>query len=179
MKEILIVKLFAATLAACLLCATQGADAAAAAQSRTRRAPTQRRTTPQRTQPRTTLSQTEANAARIKLSDEIKKLARFVYLYGRISKDLETVSAQPQSAEVARRTKAALLTNFAPLRDDLDQLERQFRFTRGLEGSYQKLQGAAQRMAEAESQVSAGQYDRAGKLLVDIVTQLTDVLLEM
>lgn len=167
-------KLPAFALAACLLFAAQAP--AASAQSRTRRTPAQRRTT---TQPRATASQTETNAARIKLSDEIKKLARFVYLYGRISKDLETVSAQPQSAEVARRTRAALLTNFAPLRDDLDQLERQFRFARGLEGSYQKLQGVAQRMADAESQVSAGQYDRAGKLLVEIVTQLTDVLLEM
>ncbi|HEY9284240.1 MAG TPA: hypothetical protein VIP46_12370, partial [Pyrinomonadaceae bacterium] len=139
----------------------------------------QRRGTPSRTQPRTTLDQTQANAARIKLSDEIKKLARFVYLYGRISKDLETVSAQSDSADVARRTRAALLTNFAPLRDDLDQLERQFRFTRGLEGSYQKLQGVAAKVEQAESQVSAGQYDRAGKLLVDVVTQLTDVLLEM
>ena len=168
-------KLSACTLAACLLVASLGADAAA--QTRTRRTTPQRRGTA--TQPRSTLDQTQANAARIKLSDEIKKLARFVYLYGRISKDLETVSAQPQSAEVARRTKAALLTNFAPLRDDLDQLERQFRFTRGLEGSYQRLQGVAQRMADAESQVGAGEYDRAGKLLVEIVTQLTDVLVDM
>lgn len=168
-------KLFAATLAACLLFASQATDASA--QSRTRRrAPAQRRTAPA---PRPTPNQTQLNAARIKLSDEIKKLARFVYLYGRISKDLEAVSAQAESAEVAKRSKAALLLNFTSLRSDLDQLERQFRFTPGLERNYQKLQGVAARVEQAESQAAANQYDRAGRLLVDVVTQLTDVLLEM
>jgi hypothetical protein len=169
------VKLSAFTLAACLLFASQAADSAAQTRSR--------RTSPQRrgpaTQPRTTLNQTQANAARIKLSDQIKNLTRFIYLYGRISKDLETVSTQAGSAEVARRTKDILLSNFANLRDGLDQLERQFRFTPGLERNYQKLQGVAQRVADAESQVSASRYDQAGKMLVDVVSQLTDVLLEM
>ena len=167
-------KLSAAILAACLLLVSPAADAAA--QSRTRRTPAQRRTAPA---PRATANQTQVNAARIKLSDEIKKLTRFIYLYGRISKDLENVSAQAESAEVVKRSKAALLSNFASLRADLDQLERQFRFTPGLERNYQKLQGVAQRVADAESQAAASQYDRAGRLLVDVITQLTDVLLEM
>ena len=171
-------KLFAATLAACAIFATQTPDAAA--QTRSRRTPAQRRgTTQPRTSPRSTLSQTEANAARIKLSDQIKNLTRFVYLYARISKDLETVSGQAESGEVARRTKAALLSNFTNLREGLDQLERQFRFTPGLERSYQKLQGVAARIEQAESLAAANQYDRAGRQLVDVVAQLTDVLLEM
>ena len=89
------------------------------------------------------------------------------------------MSAQAESAEVARRTKAALLSNFANLRDGLDQLERQFRFTPGLERGYQKLQGVAAKVEQAESLAAANQYDRAGRQLVDVVTQLTDVLLEM
>lgn len=169
-------RLSAFTLAACLTFAALGTDAASA-QSRTRRAPAQRRGTTQ--PPRSTLSQTQANAARIKLSDQIKNLTRFIYLYGRFSKDLESVSAQAESAEVARRTKAALLSNFTNLREGLDQLERQFRFTPGLERSYQKLQGVAARVEQAESLAAANQYDRAGRQLVDVVTQLTDVLLEM
>ena len=169
-------KLSAFTLAACLLFASLGADASA--QTRTRRTSPQRRGTA--SQPRATaLDQTQANAARIKLSDQIKNLTRFIYLYGRISKDLETVSTQAGSADVARKTKSILLSNFANLRDGLDQLERQFRFTPGLDRNYQKLQGVAQRVAEAESQVGAGQYDRAGKLLVEVIAQLTDVLVEM
>jgi len=168
------VKLFAATLAACLLLASPGADAAA--QSRTRRSPAQRRGA---TPPRTTADQTQANAARIKLSDQIKNLTRFIYLYGRFSKDLESVSAQAESAEVARRTKAALLPNFANFREALDQLERQFRFTPGLERHYARLQGVAQKVADAEADATANRFDSAGKRLVDVVNQLTDVLVEM
>ena len=169
-------KLSAFTLAACLLFALPGADAAA--QSRTRRTPAQRRGTA--TPPRTTaLDQTQANAARIKLSDQIKNLTRFVYLYGRISKDLESVSAQAESAEVARRTKAALLPNFANFREALDQLERQFRFTPGLARHYSRLQGVAQKVADAEADATANRFDSAGTRLVDVVNQLTDVLVEM
>ena len=150
----------------------------AAAQTRTRRSTPQRRRTPA-TASTSTADQTQVNAARIKLADQIKNLTRFVYLYGRFSKDLENVSAQAESAEVARRTKAALLTNFANFREGLDGLEKDFRFTPGLSRHYGMLQGAAQKVSDAEAQANANQYDRAGRLLLDVVNQLTDVLLEM
>ena len=41
------------------------------------------------------------------------------------------------------------------------------------------LQGVSARADEAAQSVSANQYDRAGRILLDIATQLTDVLLEM
>ena len=149
----------------------------AAAQTRTRRTtPPKRRST---AAPKPAADQTQVNAARIKLADQIKNLTRFVYLYGRFSKDLENVSAQAESADVARRTKAALLTNFANFREGLDLLERDFRFTPGLSRHYGILQGAAQKVSDAEAQANANQYDRAGRLLLDVVNQLTDVLLEM
>ena len=147
------------------------------AQSRTRRAPAQRRGTAPAPKPAANL--TQINTARIKLADQIKNLTRFAYLYGRLSKDLENVSAQAESAELARRSKAALLTNFANFREGLDLLERDFRFTPGLSRHYQMLQGAAQKVSDAEAQASASQYDRAGRLILEVVNQLTDVLVEM
>ena len=166
-------------LAAAALCLILFAPADAAAQTRTRRT-----TTPQRRRTPTTTTQpgrvnTDVNAARIKLSDQIKTLSRFLYLYGRFSKDLEQVSAQAESSQVAAQTKAALLGNFRNIREGLDQLERQFRFTPGLERPYGLIQGAAQHVENAEQQAAAGQYDRAGRALVELVAQLTDVLLEM
>ena len=150
----------------------------AAGQTRTRRTqPQRRRPTP--AQPRPTADLTQTNAARIKLADQVKNLARFVYLYGRFSKDLENVSAQAESAEVAGRTKAALLTNFRNFREALDGLERDFRFAPSLARHYRMLQGAAQKVSDAEAQAGANQYDRAGRLLLEVVNQLTDVLIEM
>ena len=147
------------------------------AQTRTRRTTPQKR--PAASAPKPTADQTQVNAARIKLADQIKNLTRFVYLYGRFSKDLENVSAQAESADVARRTKAALLTNFANFREGLDLLERDFRYTPSLARHYAMLQGAAQKVSDAEAQASATQYDRAGRLILEVVNQLTDVLIEM
>ena len=165
-------------LAAAALCLILFAPLDTAAQTRTRRT-----TTPQRRRASTPAQpgrvNSDVNAARIKLSDQIKNLSRFLYLYGRFSKDLEQVSAQAESSQVAAQTKAALLGNFRNIREGLDQLERQFRFTPGLERPYRLIQGAAQHVENAEQQAAAGQYDRAGRALVELVAQLTDVLLEM
>jgi hypothetical protein len=152
----------------------------AAAQTRTRRsAPAQQRRRAPAGAPKPAADRTQTNTARIKLADQIKNLTRFAYLYGRFSKDLENVSAQAESADVARRTKAALLTNFVNFREALDAMEKDFRFNPGLSRHYAMLQGAAQKVSEAEAQAAANQYDRAGRLILEVVNQLTDVLLEM
>jgi hypothetical protein len=122
---------------------------------------------------------TQINAARIKLADQIKTLSRFLYLYGRFSKDLELSSAQPGASDVAARTRASLLASLKNVREGLDQLESQFRFTPGLERASAMLNGAAQHAADAEASASAGHFDQAGRTLVEVVTQLTDVLVEM
>lgn len=168
-------KSFTAAAALCLLLL---APSGSAAQTRSRRAASPAAQKRRGAAPVGRVN-TEVNAARIKLSDQIKTLTRFVYLYGRFSKDLEQVSAQAESSDVTAKTRDALLGNFRNIREGLDQLERQFRFTPGLERAYQMLQGSAQRVADAEQQAAAGQFDRAGRALVEVITQLTDVLLEM
>jgi hypothetical protein len=122
---------------------------------------------------------TQINAARIKLADQIKTLSRFLYLYGRFSKDLELSGAQAGAADATARTRASLLASLKNVREGLDQLESQFHFTPGLERPYAMLQGAAQHAADAEASASAGHFDQAGRTLVEVVTQLTDVLVEM
>jgi hypothetical protein len=153
-------------------------SASAAAQTRSRRSTPQTRRGSSASS-RSTLDQTQTNAARIKLADQIKKLSRFAYLYGRLSKDLELTGAQAGGAEVAGQAKATLLGTFRSLSAELDELERQFRFAQPLSRHYPMLQGAAQKVSAAEAQASANQFDRAGRLLIEVVNQLTDVLLEM
>ncbi|HYE14309.1 MAG TPA: hypothetical protein VD968_07715 [Pyrinomonadaceae bacterium] len=167
---------FIAAVAVCALLSTP----AAAAQTRSRRTTTtQRRGTPSRTATQSRLDQTKVNAVRLQLSELNKDLTRFLYLYGRISKDLELTSAQAESAEVAGRTRAGLLENVRAMRDRLDQLEGQFRFTPGLERQYRSLQGVSRRADEAAQLVAGGRFDQAGKVLVEVAAQLTDVLVEM
>jgi hypothetical protein len=164
---------------AAAMCALIFFNAAGAhAQTRTRRSATsaqKRRTTP-------TTSPADAartNAVRLQLANLSKDMTRFLYLYGRISKDLELTAAQTGSADAATRTQTGLIENVRAMRDRLDQLEGQFRFTQGLEREYQSLQGVSARAEQAAQLVSSGRYDQAGRMLLDIATQLTDVLLEM
>ena len=166
-------KSFIAALVVCLLLLLPDA---ATAQSRSRRTSTPRR---RASSSSTQLESVQANSGRIRLADQIKTLTRFLYLYGRFSKDLELTGAQAQSSDVANRTRAALADNLRNIRAGLDQLETQFRMTPGLERHYRKLAGVAQRASEAEDRVSANQLDQAGRALVEIVNQLTDVLVEM
>ena len=147
------------------------------AQTRTRRSVStaQKR----RTTPATRLDSTRANAVRLQLANLSKDMTRFLYLYGRLSKDLELTGAQTGSADAANTAKSGLIENVRAMRDRLDQLESQFRFTQGLERQYQSLQGVSARADQASQLVSSGRYDQAGRTLLEISSQLTDVLLEM
>lgn len=177
-------KIFITTAAACLLL-LPGAGVASA-QTRSRRT-TNQRASAQKAAPKrrggsgstSRLSTTEANTARVRVADQIKNLNRFLYLYGRASKDIEATSAQAESAEVARRSRASLLASIRNVREGLDQLEADFRLTPGLQNFYPSLRGVAGRAAEAENLAANNQLDQAGRALIEVVSQLTDVLLEM
>ena len=162
---------------ACALLIFSSADASA--QTRTRRSVStaqKRRSTATKASP---ADAARTNAVRLQLANLSKDMTRFLYLYGRLSKDLELTGAQTSSAEATNRARAGLIENVRAMRDRLDQLEGQFRFTQGLERQYQSLQGVSARADQAAAQVSAGRYDQAGRTLLDITTQLTDVLIEM
>ncbi|HYP52612.1 MAG TPA: hypothetical protein VEQ42_03680 [Pyrinomonadaceae bacterium] len=169
-------KHFYALAAACLLALALGA-AEAQAQTRGRRTTTQR----WRRAPATTPSASAAqlNAARLRVADQVKKMTRFLYLYGRFSKDLELTGTQAANADVAGRTRNELLNIVRGVREDLDRLEADFRLTPGLQRFFPTLEGVAERAAGAEAQVAANRLDQAGRTLVEVVNQLTDVLLEM
>ena len=153
--------------------------APAAAQTRTRRSTTpQRRRAPAR--PATSsLDATRTNAVRLQLASLNKDLTRFLYVYGRLSKDLELTGAQSESADATNKTRAGLIESLRTMSNRLDQLEGQVRFTPGLERQYRSLQGVSNRAAQAESNAAAGRFDAAGRILVEVAATLTDVLLEM
>jgi hypothetical protein len=166
-------------LAASCLLALSFPWAEAWAQTRGRRASTttQRRHAPAQQQSPATAAQ--LNAARLRVADQVKKLSRFLYLYGRFSKDLELTGTQAANADVAARTRTELVNIVRSVSDDLDRLEADFRLTPGLQRYYATLQGVSRRAADAENLVAANRLDQAGRTLVEVVNQLTDVLLEM
>ncbi len=166
-----------ATLMVCLL--LLGSNISLSAQTRARRSTTQKRRTTASSSS-SHLDATQTNAARIKLGDQIKNLTKFLYLYGRFSKDLELTGAQAGADDTASaKTRASLLNTIRAIREGLDGLEAQFRLTPGLQTQYANLSGVAQLASDAETEASANHLDRAGRMLIEVVNRLTDVLLEM
>lgn len=161
--------------AVCLLL-TICAAADAPAQTRTRRSTPQRRRTPSTA---TRLDQTRFNAQRLELAGLSKDLTRFLYLYGRLSKDLELTGAQTGSGDATNQTKAGLIRSIGDMRDRLDQLEGRFRFEAGLRTQYQTLQGVSASADTAAQQAAANRFDQAGRTLLEVANKLTDALVEM
>jgi hypothetical protein len=175
------VKPFIVNAAACLLLLlpTAAAPASAAAQTRTRRSTPQRRRTPATPAASSRLDQTRFNAQRLELAGLSKDLTRFLYVYGRLSKDLELTGAQTGSADATSQAKAGVIRNIGVMRDRLDQLEGRFRFEQGLATQYQTLRGVSASADQAAQQAAANRFDQAGRTLLAIAEKLTDVLLEM
>lgn len=161
--------------AVCLLL-TICAAADATSQTRNRRSTPQRRRTPTTA---SRLDQTRFNTQRLELAGLSKDLTRFLYLYGRLSKDLELTGAQSGAADATNQTKAGLIRSIGDMRDRLDQLESHFRFETGLRTQYQTLQGVSASADQAAQQANANRFDQAGRTLLDVANKLTDVLLEM
>jgi len=125
-----------------------------------------------------------AGAARV--ADQIKVLTRFIYLLGGVAKGLETVddatSRNEASAAIidqAKQNKGTVRASIRSVKDGLDKLEIDFRATPALQRYYIKLAGVASGAAKAEDLATANQFDKAGRALLDVVNQLTDVLLAM
>lgn len=154
------------------------------AQTRNRRSAAQRRRPAAAAAART--SSLELVDGRNRVAQQIKDLTRFLYLYGRITKDLEASEAQArgsgatsQAAALSNQARARLRGSVQGVRDELDRLELHFRTTPALERYYVRLVGVAAGAAGAEEKIAANQLDQAGRLLVDVAGRLTDVLAQM
>ena len=159
------------------------------AQTRQRRTSTNRRRA-SRQSAQTPAANTAGNnlsEARTRVSDQIKTLTRFLYLFGRVSNSIETAEADarrsgansPQVVATQERSKTALRENLAGVRQGLENLENYFRTAPGLSIQSLRVAGVASIAAQAETQAAAGQLDQAGRTLLDAVNRLTDALREI
>ncbi len=148
---------------------------------------TRKKTTTRSSRPAVPAASSAAQrAGATRVADQIKVLTRFIYLLGGVAKGLEGVDdatrrneASPAIIDQAKQNKATVRASIRTLREALDKLEIDFRATPELQPYYIKLAGVAARAANAEDLAAANQFDKAGRNLLEVVNQLTDVLLEM
>jgi hypothetical protein len=151
---------------------------------------TRRRSTPRRS-PRTSTTQAEkvsaeVQAGRQRLASQIKTLTQFLYLFGGIAKGIESADeearrgeASPPAIKLNERNKTTLRENIRRVREGLDKLEYDFRFTPALTRYYTHLAGVARTGETAENQAAANRFDEAGRSLLKSVERLTDTLVAM
>lgn len=152
---------------------------------------TRRRTAKKPTAPTSTFAekqQAEIRAGREQLASQIKTLTQFLYLFGGISKTIETaeqvIRNHEQSSvglppERLEQNKAKLRENIRNVRVGLEKLEASFRLNPVLQSYYPNLAGVAKLAQSAENQASAGGFDQAGRSLIAAVNKLTDVLVSL
>ena len=165
-----------------VLLATLLISPASFAQTRRRSSSPKPKSAPTATQP--------ANAARTaganRVADQIKFLAKFIYLLGGAN---STLTAQdeairrneggPNAGQRNEVAKTQLRGSIAGFREALDKLEIDFRATPELQPYYIKLAGVAAGAATAEQQAANNQFDAAGRSLLVVVGRLADVLVVM
>ena len=149
-------------------------------------AQTRKRTSTKSTKTTATKTSEAQRIGATNVAEQIKTLTRFIYLLGGVAKGLETVDeaarrneASPAILEQATKNKATVRTSIKSVREGLDKLEIDFRTTPELQPYYIKLAGVAAGAANAEDLAAANQFDKAGRSLLGVVNQLTDVLLVM
>jgi hypothetical protein len=150
-----------------------------------------RRRSPARAKARASSVATEKNAAEIKLGREqvaaqIKTLTHFVYLLGGIAKGIEAVDlavrnkeAPPAAIEQNNRNKLRIRDSLKSLREGLDKLESDFRFSTALQNYNPYIAGIARLGESAENQAAANRFDESGRTLLKGIAQLADALAAM
>jgi hypothetical protein len=120
------------------------------------------------------------------VANQIKNLARFVYLLGSITKDIEIIDADARKGKASKavinqnqQAKAKLVESFVNWRVAMEDFESKFKTKTPLIKYLSKVSGVAILATTAENQARAGQFSQAGQTLLQIINKLTDVLLEM
>ena len=157
-------------------------DVSAQAQKRRRAATrnTAAKTVPTAARNAAILSATE------KVGNQIKNLTQFIFLLGNSIATIESLDADiksgkaPQSirtrAEAGRKGFISAITIF---KNAMATLEDDFRANPALRSYSAQLNGVSEYAETAEQQAAAGQFNQAGRTLLLVVNQLTDVLREM
>jgi hypothetical protein len=156
-----------------------------AAPSQTRRRSTQKRTSGPTFAEK---QQAEIQSGREQIAAQIKALTQFLYLFGGISKGIETAERANTSregstagipAEQIAQSKTKVKDSIASVRVGLDQLESSFRLNPVLQSYYPNLAGVARLAQTAESQAAANSFDQAGRSLLAAVNKLADALVAL
>ncbi len=120
------------------------------------------------------------------MAEQLKLLARFLYLYGRISNGLEVAQEQEKRGEATeallakmKQSKASVVGDIQAVRAGLEKLEGSFHANPRLHLPYLKLLSASEAASNAEQLAGGNRFDEAGRAMVSVAERLADVLSQL
>ncbi len=115
-----------------------------------------------------------------KVANQIKTISRFVFLLGGTARTIEDIDKDPKASpsirEKNRAAKQTVLQTIRDVRAGMAQLEGDFHAKPELRPFIVFIQGVSETAGIAEDQAMAGQFNTAGKTLLEVVGKLTDTL---
>jgi len=143
-------------------------------------AQTRRRKTTEQRRPSSSQPRPSAEAARTRIGAQAKTIARFLYLYGRVSSEIEMAEEQARregsasGSQTIESSKKVLFDSLRNVREGLERLETDLRVSAA--PLFPRVAGVADQAAVAEEQAVAGQFDRAGRTLLEILERLIQAM---
>lgn len=136
--------------------------------------------------PRTGGAATDSQSGAQKIAIQSKNLSRFLFTLGGVAERIRAEDAairdggaSGDSARQNQQNKQVVVTTIRNIRDGLDKLETEFRFNETLKPVYGKIYGISVLAETAETLAARGNFDGAGKQLLEVVYKLNDALLEI
>ncbi len=155
-------------------------SAAAEAQRNTRRT-TRPRPTPT---PRvSTIPPLEVRAARVKVSNQLANVNRFIDVLGPVAQNIETLDSEARTRKISQQSiesndanKKKVVAAIRNLRTGLVALEAEFRSKAALKRYLTNIQGISELIGRSEDSAIAGRFVAAKDPLRDISVKLTATL---
>ncbi len=110
------------------------------------------------------------------LAEQLKLMNRFLYVYGRISAGLETADDR---VELTKKNKASAVASIAAFRPAIEKVQVAFEQRPELQRQYLRLGAATDGVNQAEKLAASGQFDKAGRMMIEVAQRLADVLADM
>ena len=120
------------------------------------------------------------------VSNQIKNLAQFIFVYGGSITRIQVIdqnAKQGKLSDSARKQseggKQGLILTIRTFKNAMLKLEDDFRQNPALRPFLLQLTGVGETATTADEQATAGQFEQAGRTLLEVLNQLTDTLQAM
>lgn len=133
-----------------------------------------------------TANSTAVKQAEQTVANQVRNLSQFLYLLGGSVITIKNIDNEAKANKVSQTAKQqseagkkGIILTISTFKNAMLKMEDDFRANPALKPYLLQLTGVGETATTAEDQARAGQFDQAGRTLIQLIDQLTDVLVAM